>query len=77
MCGEALGAATKSVLHLQKDRCFKEQKFAAILQHFPVGMMCGGRRVFQPGVFCIYKRPVLEEAKNLRQLFSTSTSYWE
>ena len=26
MCGEALGAAAKSVLHLQKDRCFKEQK---------------------------------------------------
>lgn len=26
VCGEALGAAAKSVLHLQKDRCFKEQK---------------------------------------------------
>ena len=26
VCGEALGAAAKSVLHLQKDRCFKEKK---------------------------------------------------
>ena len=37
MCGEALGAAAKSVLHLQKDRCFKEQKICSNSSTLPAG----------------------------------------
>ena len=46
MCGEALGAAAKSVLHLQKTRSLKSKKSAAALQHFYflLGMMCHGAR---------------------------------
>ena len=43
----------------KRPAALRSKKFAAILQHFPLGMMCGGRRVFQSGVFCIYKRLVL------------------
>ena len=46
MCGEALGAAAKSVLHLQKTRSLRSKKSAATLQHFYflLGMMCHGAR---------------------------------
>ena len=37
VCGEALGAAAKSVLHLQKDRCFKEQKICSNSSTLPAG----------------------------------------
>ena len=44
VCGEALGAAAKSVLHLQKTRSLRSKKSAAALQHFYflLGMMCHG-----------------------------------
>ena len=46
MCGEALGAAAKSVLHLQKTRSLRSKKSAAALQHFYflLEMMCHGAR---------------------------------
>ena len=37
MCGEARRAAAKSVLHLQKDRCFKEQKICSNSSTLPAG----------------------------------------
>ena len=37
MYGEALGATAKSVLHLQKDRCFKEQKICSNSSTLPAG----------------------------------------
>ena len=37
MYGEALGATAKSVLHLQKTRCFKEQKICSNSSTLPAG----------------------------------------
>ena len=37
VCGETRRAAAKSVLHLQKDRCFKEQKICSNSSTLPAG----------------------------------------
>ena len=47
----------------KRPAALRRKKFAAILQHFPLGMMCGGRRVFQSGVFCICRRTAALRSK--------------